>query len=155
MRCVPVRLPFSLSFIYLCCYQSSTGQKYATEVDTDKTIAEFKEALATLTAIPAAQQRLIYKGRVLKDEQTVDSYGTPAFLLLISFRLVAILNLLHPFSVKEWKQTIRFTLFEVGEARRPHQRRRLRQLRHLPLTRLQRWEVPALELERAPIPSQL
>jgi hypothetical protein len=55
--------------------QSSTGQKYATEVDTGKTIGEFKEALATLTNIPAAQQRLIYKGRVLKDEQTVDSYG--------------------------------------------------------------------------------
>jgi hypothetical protein len=76
MRSLPA-FPVAVAHQYASFFrdQSSTGQKYATEVDTGKTIGEFKEALATLTNIPAAQQRLIYKGRVLKDEQTVDSYG--------------------------------------------------------------------------------
>lgn len=35
----------------------------------------FKEVVAGSCDVPAPQQRLIYKGRILKDEQTLESYG--------------------------------------------------------------------------------
>jgi ubiquilin len=33
--------------------------------------------------IPADQQRLIYKGRVLKDDSTLESYGMVCYLVAI------------------------------------------------------------------------
>ena len=38
--------------------------------------AEFKDAIERSQDIPAIQQRLIFKGHILKDVQTVSSYGT-------------------------------------------------------------------------------
>ena len=52
------------------------GDKIVTDVEPEATILEVKEQLAPQCNIPAAEQRLIYKGQILKDERTVDSYGT-------------------------------------------------------------------------------
>lgn len=59
--------PLSLSI------KCSTGTKFQVEVeDTSSTVAEFKELLAPQADVPAAQQRLIYKGHVLRDAQTLE-----------------------------------------------------------------------------------
>lgn len=55
---------------------TSGGQKIEAEIESSLTIAEVKEQLASNCDIPGADQRLIYKGQILKDERTVASYGT-------------------------------------------------------------------------------
>ncbi|CAM9385697.1 unnamed protein product, partial [Heterosigma akashiwo] len=45
------------------------------KTDTSKTVLELKEQIAEQATVPAPQQRLIYKGRVLKDDQTLESYS--------------------------------------------------------------------------------
>ncbi|CAA2978278.1 ubiquitin domain-containing DSK2a-like [Olea europaea subsp. europaea] len=41
-------------------------------------VGEFKALLAQNCDVPVEQQRLIYKGRILKDDQTLVSYGLQA-----------------------------------------------------------------------------
>ncbi|WMV18026.1 hypothetical protein MTR67_011411 [Solanum verrucosum] len=52
----------------------SSGSKFSVQVSLDSTVGSFKSILAQQANIPAEQQRLIYKGRILKDEQTLESY---------------------------------------------------------------------------------
>lgn len=52
----------------------STGDKFTIEVDTQILVSEFKELLSDKAKIPAAQQRLIFSGHVLKDPQNLESY---------------------------------------------------------------------------------
>lgn len=54
---------------------TSGGQKIEADVETGFSIHEVKEQLSAKCDIPAADQRLIYKGQILKDERTVESYG--------------------------------------------------------------------------------
>ena len=51
------------------------GQKIEVEADPSSSVLELKELLAPTCNIPAAEQRLVWKGQILKDERTVDSYG--------------------------------------------------------------------------------
>ena len=60
---------------------TSGGANIAVETSSAKTIEELKDAVATESSIPAAEQRLIYKGQVLKNERTVESYGKVLTLL--------------------------------------------------------------------------
>lgn len=53
----------------------SNGSKFSLQTPLDITIGAFKVVVAGNCDVPAEQQRLIYKGRVLKDEQTLQSYG--------------------------------------------------------------------------------
>ena len=55
----------------------SGGEKLSLDVTPKQTIAELKAAVAGRCDIPAENQRLIYKGQVLKDEKTVEDYGEP------------------------------------------------------------------------------
>ena len=52
----------------------SSGGKFDITLDPSITILEFKELIAKEQNIPVEQQRLIYKGRILKDAMTVSSY---------------------------------------------------------------------------------
>lgn len=52
----------------------SNADKASVKIEKSATIAELKERIATELNVPAAQQRLIYKGRVLKDELSVEHY---------------------------------------------------------------------------------
>lgn len=56
----------------------SNGSKFSVEVDLESTVESFKGVLSEKSEIPANQQRLIYKGRILKDDQTLKSYGLEA-----------------------------------------------------------------------------
>ncbi|EWC43462.1 hypothetical protein DRE_07572 [Drechslerella stenobrocha 248] len=54
--------------------KSIADTKIPVTVNPFITIAELKQQLAAPSSIPAERQRLIYSGRVLKDDQTVNSY---------------------------------------------------------------------------------
>lgn len=54
--------------------KASNDKKYAIEVDTDATIEEFKQLISIKTDITPDRQRLIYSGRVLKDEEKIETY---------------------------------------------------------------------------------
>lgn len=55
--------------------QVKCGQsKWEVSVNPEKTVAEFKDEIAKVSEIPAANQRLIYSGKILKDDQNVESY---------------------------------------------------------------------------------
>lgn len=54
----------------------SNGSKFSVRASLESTVGDFKAILAQNCDIPADQQRLIYKGRILKDDQTLTSYGT-------------------------------------------------------------------------------
>ncbi|XP_009626136.1 ubiquitin domain-containing protein DSK2b-like [Nicotiana tabacum] len=56
----------------------SNGSKFSVQVTLESSVGTFKSTLAQHSDIPAEQQRLIYKGRILKDEQTLESYGLEA-----------------------------------------------------------------------------
>ncbi|CDO68496.1 hypothetical protein BN946_scf184499.g21 [Trametes cinnabarina] len=43
-------------------------------ISTDKTVSELKQAIAEKSDVPADRQRLIYSGRVLKDEDALSTY---------------------------------------------------------------------------------
>nr|XP_009408183.1 PREDICTED: ubiquitin domain-containing protein DSK2a isoform X2 [Musa acuminata subsp. malaccensis] len=53
----------------------SNGSRFSVEAAIDSTVGTLKAALVEKCDVPAEQQRLIYKGRILKDEQTLQSYG--------------------------------------------------------------------------------
>lgn len=54
----------------------SNGSKFSVQIGLESTVGSFKSVVAQSCDIPAEQQRLIYKGRILKDDQTLESYGT-------------------------------------------------------------------------------
>ena len=51
------------------------GDRFPVDIEPPQSIKELKEAVADKSGVPVADQRLIYKGQVLKDERTVESYG--------------------------------------------------------------------------------
>ncbi|XP_042494819.1 ubiquitin domain-containing protein DSK2a-like isoform X1 [Macadamia integrifolia] len=53
----------------------SNGSRYSVQTSLESTVGTFKALLAQNCDIPVEQQRLIYKGRILKDDQTLESYG--------------------------------------------------------------------------------
>lgn len=52
----------------------SNADKATIKVERNATVLDMKELIAGSLSVPAAQQRLIYKGRVLKDDLTVEHY---------------------------------------------------------------------------------
>ncbi|KAK6922512.1 Ubiquitin-like domain [Dillenia turbinata] len=56
----------------------SNGSKFSVQIRLESTVGAFKVVLASKCDVPAYQQRLIYKGRILKDDQTLKSYGLEA-----------------------------------------------------------------------------
>ncbi|CAK8540091.1 unnamed protein product [Lathyrus sativus] len=56
----------------------SNGSKFFVHVSLESTVRSFKDVVAQNCDISADQQRLIYKGRILKDDQTLQSYGLEA-----------------------------------------------------------------------------
>lgn len=61
----------------------SNGSKFSVQISLDSTVGSFKDVVARSCDIPAEQQRLIYKGRILKDDQTLQSYGDDSISLLL------------------------------------------------------------------------
>ncbi|KAF3321124.1 ubiquitin domain-containing protein DSK2a-like isoform X2 [Carex littledalei] len=67
--------PAAVATVHIRC---SNGNKFSVQTELDATVRAFKTTVATSCDVPAEQQRLIYKGRILKDEQTLSSYGVEA-----------------------------------------------------------------------------
>eukprot|EP01026_Neomeris_dumetosa_P007652 TRINITY_DN12375_c0_g4_i1.p1 TRINITY_DN12375_c0_g4~~TRINITY_DN12375_c0_g4_i1.p1 ORF type:complete len:449 (-),score=57.37 TRINITY_DN12375_c0_g4_i1:275-1621(-) len=55
--------------------QTTGGAKYSVNLDDSSTVAQLKEQLVTPSSISVADQRLIFKGQILKDDKTLVSYG--------------------------------------------------------------------------------
>nr|BAK06552.1 predicted protein [Hordeum vulgare subsp. vulgare] len=55
--------------------RDTSGNEFWVWADLGDTVGEFKVIVAGSCDVPAPQQRLIYKGRILKDDQTLASYG--------------------------------------------------------------------------------
>ena len=53
----------------------SNADKATVVIESTATVMELKEKIAVQLSVPAAQQRLIYKGRVLKDESALEIYS--------------------------------------------------------------------------------
>jgi ubiquilin len=73
--------PVSVVTVHIRC---SNGNKFSVQTELNAAVRAFKATVATKCDVPAEQQRLIYKGRILKDEQTLSSYGT-IFCIILSF----------------------------------------------------------------------
>ncbi|KAG0369230.1 hypothetical protein BC939DRAFT_130766 [Gamsiella multidivaricata] len=58
----------------LLTIRPSSGSTFTTAISTDSTVLQLKEKLAT-TDLPAASIRLVYSGRVLKDEDQLSVYS--------------------------------------------------------------------------------
>ncbi|KAL6965173.1 hypothetical protein U1Q18_036226 [Sarracenia purpurea var. burkii] len=58
--------------------RSSNGSKLSVRTRLEAKVVEFKTVIAQNCDVSADQQKLIYKGRILKDDQTLASYGLQA-----------------------------------------------------------------------------
>ncbi|KAI9922469.1 hypothetical protein PsorP6_002404 [Peronosclerospora sorghi] len=58
--------------------KTTAGKKFPVDVALKSTVLQFKEALVATTEVPTSLQRIIHKGKVLKDDQTLASYGMQA-----------------------------------------------------------------------------
>ncbi|KAL0095863.1 hypothetical protein J3Q64DRAFT_1708984 [Phycomyces blakesleeanus] len=54
--------------------KTSSDGKFVIAIDTTKTVEELKKAIEEKTEVPVERQRLIYSGRVLKDDTTLETY---------------------------------------------------------------------------------
>lgn len=56
----------------------TNGDKFSVQASPDTLIQDLRSIIEEKHAVPADQQRLIFKGHVLKDEKTLGSYGVQA-----------------------------------------------------------------------------
>ena len=68
------------TIIHIWC---TTRSKFSVDTFLEAKVGAFKVLLAEKCDIPADQQRLIYKGRILKDDSSLQSYGTFPFSLFL------------------------------------------------------------------------
>lgn len=65
----------SLPKTFLCHVKKPDGSILAIDVDPDMTVGELQSILAERTAVLKEDMRLIFGGRVIKGQSTLDSYG--------------------------------------------------------------------------------
>ena len=53
----------------------NNGTTVSVEAELTCKVLDFKELISAKVDVPAAQQRLIYSGKVLKDPETLESYN--------------------------------------------------------------------------------
>lgn len=63
------------------------GSKFSVQISLDSTVESLKSVIAQKRDVAAERLRLIYKGRVLKDDQTLESYGNSLSILTIRLHL--------------------------------------------------------------------
>jgi len=54
---------------------ASGGGRQEVRISPELTVADFKRELHLINEVAPEDQRLIYRGRILKDEDTLSSYG--------------------------------------------------------------------------------
>ena len=58
--------------------KTSNAEKNIVVIDKSATVAQLKLAINDVMKVLPENQRLIYKGRVLKDDLTLENYGSMA-----------------------------------------------------------------------------
>ncbi|KAI8541063.1 hypothetical protein RHMOL_Rhmol08G0033900 [Rhododendron molle] len=61
--------------VHIRCFN---GSKFSVQISLDSAVGSLKSVVAQNCDVAAERQRLIYKGRVLKDDHTLESYGLEA-----------------------------------------------------------------------------
>ncbi|CAI7765260.1 unnamed protein product [Closterium sp. NIES-54] len=64
------------------------NRTYDVRVDLALLVSALKEKISTQVQVPAGSQRLVFRGKVLKDDQTLASYGSycpPSLRILSSY----------------------------------------------------------------------
>jgi hypothetical protein len=85
----------------------SNAEKAEVETESSATVAEFKSLVAAKLSIPAENQRLIYKGRILKDESTLEQYDIEGWELnLINCKYDLMRRWAYCTSCEEWDTKI-------------------------------------------------
>ena len=56
-------------------FKVSSGPSFEQDIPASATVAELKKLVAAASSIPDTQQRVIYKGRILKDSDTLQQHG--------------------------------------------------------------------------------
>ena len=79
----------------------SNAEQYSLEVDLNQTVAAFKSISASVIGIPALQQQIIYRGRILEDRKTFSEYGRIPQTLKSIYRLLVILLSTFTIGLKE------------------------------------------------------
>lgn len=59
---------------------ASGGGRQEVRISPELTVADFKRELHSINEVAVEDQRLIYRGRILKDEDTLSSYGKLSLL---------------------------------------------------------------------------
>lgn len=99
----------------------SNGSKFSVRTSLESMVGEFKGVLAQNCDVPAEQQRLIYKGRILKDDQTLVSYGIlfpfKFFFFCIIISKIWILLIVHCLLYLEDCEKLRIWKSFLGVAR--------------------------------------
>lgn len=72
----------------------SNGSKFSVQIPLESTVGSFKDLIAQNCEIPSQQQRLIYKGRILKDDQTLQSYGNSFSDLAAELNLIGLVGMI-------------------------------------------------------------
>lgn len=65
----PTLMPFTIHV------KIAAGAKVSIEVDVEDTVELLKDKLSSKAEVPSVEQRLIHKGKILKNEQKLSSYG--------------------------------------------------------------------------------
>ncbi|CAN1196823.1 Ubiquitin domain-containing protein DSK2a [Linum perenne] len=74
----PAPAPEEDSGLVVVNIRGAKGIRFSMMTNLESTVEEFKLLVAQNCDIPANEMRLIYKGRILKDERTLVSYGMEA-----------------------------------------------------------------------------
>jgi ubiquilin len=53
----------------------ANSDKVTIACEKSSSVLDVKKLIAEKTTVPASNQRLIYKGRILKDENSLETYG--------------------------------------------------------------------------------
>jgi hypothetical protein len=69
--------------------KTASGSKYEIQVETTITIGELKKLLEEKSQVAAEQQRLIYSGKVLRDELTLADYCNNSISIYSLFFVVS------------------------------------------------------------------
>jgi len=70
---------------------SPTGDIYDLQIEnTNDTIGDFREQVSSISGIPSANIRLIFKGKILKDENTISGVGITENSIILLVRSKAV-----------------------------------------------------------------
>lgn len=74
-----MRIRLRLTMEITLAVRTTSGSSFHVIVRLSATVVELKRIIGARGDYPVARQRLIHRGRILQDAQTLDSYGAHVF----------------------------------------------------------------------------